>query len=163
MNILLSPALIALLPTLLGLIERVLDAVGLLGGKYIRLRLQKEPRAPVKEAFVEAANAKAMLEAIEGYFRFEETASTVIKFHLAFLLSVYFAAVEKSGDLLVVRGWPVLGLAVLGASLATFLILLIREKATPVHRQPFVWWGRWTWALFLVIAGVEGWEHVRGG
>ncbi len=162
MSINLSPALIALLPVVLHLIDRLLDTVGLLGGKYIRRLLKNDPPDPIRETFVDPYEGPARLDAIETYFNFEETAGGIIRFHLSFILSVYFEAVEKSHDLMRIEGWPVPALAVLVISLFSFLILLVQQNTSPAAARPFVKWSFWTWAVFGAIVVVEGLERLGG-
>ncbi|HEY0909049.1 MAG TPA: hypothetical protein VGD75_02340, partial [Bradyrhizobium sp.] len=99
MELPLSPALIALLPPVLHGLEWLSDRFGWLGGKLIRKRLPHDHRAIIQSTFVSAPNSAAVLGAIETYFQYEEAASDLIKLHLSFALSLYFAGVEESHDL----------------------------------------------------------------
>jgi hypothetical protein len=155
----LSPALIALLPSALDFLEWLLDRAGLLGGKFIRAKLATDNRDFISENFVKAYGREANLRAIETYFNFEETAGDIIKRHLSFLLSIYFVAVEASHDLLKVEGWPIIGLAAVLTSLIVFLLLFLNNRWSGAAEHPLRQWTMWTWVIFLVIGGIEAWEH----
>jgi hypothetical protein len=142
---------IALLPAVQELFERFLDKAGLLGGKYIRQRLADDQRVVVQQHFVRAPNAAALLDAIETYFDFEESASDIIKFHLAFLISLYFESVEETRNLLQISGFPALGVGVVGVSLFVFMVRLLWKVDSPASVKPLRRWTWWTWVIFLAV------------
>ena len=155
-------SLVALLPSVLDLLERVLDSRGLLGGKFIRARLREDDRAFIRDNFVAPPpQNEAKLRAIETYFDFEATASDILKRHFAFILSLYFASVESHHDLLKIEGWPVIGLAIVGVSMFIFILLLfVRNRWSGAAEKPLWYWSVWTWMIFLVIVSIEAWEHL---
>jgi hypothetical protein len=155
----LSPAIIAILPPLLELVEQVLDRVGILGGHYIEQRLKTDTRPIIKNTFVLAANGTDVLNAIGTYFNFDATAGDIIKFHLAYLISIYVEGVSVTHDLFSIRGWPIVAILIVGGSLIIFLIGLIKDKFSPADPDPFPRWGKWTWLLCVVVVGFEAWQH----
>ena len=155
----LSPAVIAVLPPFLDLVEQALDRMGVLGGHYIEEKLKNDTRPIIRSIFVSTPNGSDVLKAIGTYFNFDETAGDVIKFHIAYLISIYIEGISTSHDILSIRGWPILGLLVVGSSLIVFLVNLINNKFSPADPNPFPLWAKWTWLLCLLVVGFEAWQH----
>jgi hypothetical protein len=153
------PSIIALLPSVLQLLERVLDRIGFIGNKTIRTQIKLDKRPVIKSTFVTPQNGPAILDAVETYFTFNERANEIIKLHLSFMLSLYLGSVEKSADPLKLEGWYVGGLLIVILSFIIFIFAkLLRSSPTDVH--PFPGWGVWTWAMFVMIVVAEGMERL---
>jgi hypothetical protein len=154
-------SLVALLPQFLEFIEKILDSAGLLGKKFIRSNLAQDDTGFIRYNFVESYSHEDNFKAIETYFDFEESASDILKRHLSFMLSLYFASIAKTHDFLKLEGLPVAGMIIVGLSLFIFIILLfVRNRWSGAAENPLRWWSYWTWAIFLAIVGWEIVEHL---
>jgi hypothetical protein len=153
---------IALLPVFLEIIHRCFDYLRVVGAEisYQRLSSPFETRTLLKGIFVTPTNGKSLFMDIWGYAEFDKTAGEIVKFHLAFLVSLYFSAVVESKNLLKVEGLPLVGIGILIASLFLFVFRLLRNKYHPAHRRPFGFWQEWTWVLFIAIVVFEGWHRL---
>jgi hypothetical protein len=151
---------IALLPVFLEIIDRGLDYLGFSGPQlsYERLKSPIETRQLLKNVFVTPANGQSLFMDIWGYAEFDQTAGDIIKFHLAFMVSLYFGAVAETKDFLKIEGWPLIGIGVLVISLFVFLLRFLRNKYHPAHRRPFLAWRVWTSVIFVAIIVFEGWD-----
>ena len=84
------PSLIALFPLLLELLERILNS-RLAGDALVERLLEKDTRQVWNS--IAAGQRPGILEMMKEYFRFGERVDQLIRAHLAFLLSIYFANV----------------------------------------------------------------------
>ena len=163
MSIPLPPQVIALLPLGLDFLEKQLDRMGWLGFPYVVQRLSADKRAHFRDTFVLAGRPNGMLNAIAGYFEYEDTATDVIRSHIALLLSLLFALITKSRDLLKLEGWPVLALVGVAVSLGWFLFDLILVRPDPAIPNVLKPWSRRVWWMFVAILIVEASELLLGG
>jgi hypothetical protein len=153
------PSLIALFPLLLELIERILEQIGLAGDTLVERLLAKDTRQVWTS--LPAGQRPSILELMKEYFRFGERVDQIIRAHLAFLLSIYFANVEHTKDMLEVKGWPVAGLVVVGVSLFVFLVQLSRGTFQVARKHQLPAWRIWFWVQLIVILGIQIAEHLR--
>jgi hypothetical protein len=153
-------SLVALLPPMLELITRGLETLKLLGGNMVRKKIRLDHRPVIKKTFVDAPNGGAILDALKTYFTFDAEANEIIKLHISFIVSLYFAAIEKSREFFKIEGWPVAGLIVVSISFFIFSVYFFRDKFSPTSVEPFKTWRLWTWALFIAILAGEGGERL---
>jgi hypothetical protein len=157
MTVNIPPAIVALLPYFLQVAERGIEKIGILGKGAIIEQLKLDQRPVMKEIFVRAGNAAAVLEAIGTYFDWNRTGNEIITAHLAFFLSVLVAAMESSKQAFKIEGVYVIGLVIIFSSFVVFVKKLLRSSAAA--DCPFRGWGVWTWVMFVTILGAEAWEH----
>ncbi len=157
-QLLLSPSLIALLPAFLQLIERLSEVLKFLGKDFVFQALQADDRKAVK-AFFEGEPGKERFKAVAGIFEFEETASDIIKRFVCFSISIYFMAVQRSGDLLSLKGWPVAGLALVVILLSVFIIRLAAGKIKIAAEGALRLWSGFSWVIFFALLAFEAAEH----
>lgn len=159
MSFVIPPSIIALLPSILQLLEHLLDKIGFIGNKTIRTQIKLDQRPVIKSTFVTPKNGPAILDAIETYFKYNDRANEIIRLHLSFILSLYLGAAEKSNNLLKLEGWPVAGLVFVSVSFVVFIFWKLL-RSSPSSVRPFPGWGVWTWAMFVIIIAAEGAERL---
>jgi asparagine N-glycosylation enzyme membrane subunit Stt3 len=143
---------IAALPATLDFLVRLLDSLGILGGKLAYKALREDVRVPIKEIFNQG-NSKGIFEAIQTYFDFEEKSARIIKSHIAFILSIMFDYIEKGGA--EKRHWHLFAIVFVAASLGFFLILLFQKKFSAANRRALLKWTLWSWTMFLMLVFAE--------
>ena len=153
------PSLIALFPLLLELIERILEQIGLAGDALVERLLDKDTRQVWKS--IPEGQRPGILEMMKEYFRFGERVDQLIRAHLAFLLSIYFANVERTKDMLEVKGWPVAGLIIVGLSLFVLLVQLSRGSFQVARKHQLPFWRIWFWVHLILILSVQIADHLR--
>lgn len=151
-------SILVLLPSVLQMLERVLNKIGFIGKDAIRTQLLLDKRHVVRSTFVTAANGSALLDAIGTYFEYNRRANELLALHVSFILSLIFGAMENSGEALKIEGWYVGGIVLVVLSFVIFVFRLVRSA--PSATRPFPGWSIWAWAMFVIIISAEGIERI---
>src|SRR5438105_588589 len=98
--------IIVLFPLILEVFRFVFDQLGLAGEGLIERLVEADQRTIVKNHLKDPTDGEELLQAVGGLFRFGEKANFIIRAHIAFLISLYFASVEKTRSFGEIKGWP---------------------------------------------------------
>jgi hypothetical protein len=153
--------IIALFPLILEAIRFGLDQMGLAGEALIERLVEVDKRDIILRHLKNPTDGKELLEAVRGLFRFGEKTNFIIRAHIAFLISLYFASLEKTQEFITVSGWPLIAMAVAIFSLLVFLIRLHNIKGLRAGGKfQLPYWQVWNGVLWALIICGEAYDHL---